>query len=93
MRVEAGGGGHEAGGGLVVEKLGERLVEPWQVGPEDRVPGGCVGMVPFDQSFDDDPEPTQTQIDRRLLQWFAVMVLSGGEEQLVGLDVSTGDLT
>jgi len=49
-------------------------------------------VVPFDESFDDDAQHRQSQMDRRFLQRFAALVLAGGEPELELLDVSTLDL-
>ena len=68
---------------VVVEELGQRFVDLGQVGPEDRVARRGVGVVPFDEPFDDHPQHAEPQADRRLLQRLAVVVLAGGEPQLV----------
>ena len=59
-RVAASAGdGHHLGGGLVVEEARQRFRSRRQVPVQDRVAGGCVGPVPFDDPLEEHPQGAQ----------------------------------
>ena len=87
------GRGHECGGVAVVEELRQRIGPWWDVTVEDRVPGGRVGPVPFDEPLEEDPDHPQPLPLRVLRHHRALGAGLGGEPDLVVLDVRAADLT
>jgi hypothetical protein len=86
------GGGHELGGVLVVEELGERFWSGWDVAVEDRVAARRVGPVPFDEPLQEDADHAESLALGVLGQRRTAGSGLSGEPHLVVLDVSPGDV-
>jgi hypothetical protein len=83
------GRGHERGGLLVGEELGDRLGAGWDVTVQDRVPSGCVGPVPLDEPLEEDPDHPQSVPLGVLRKHRCLGSGLGGEPHLVVLDVAS----
>jgi len=86
------GRGHERGGLLVGEELGDRFGAVWDVAVQDRVAAGRVGPVPLDEPLEEDPDhpqPLSLGVLRQRQPGGAAGL--GGEPHLVVLDVTAFD--
>ena len=86
-----GQGGHELGGGGVVEELRQRLVRLRQVTGEHRDSSWRVGVVPVDDPLEEGAQHPEVVADGLGGHGAAVAAGTGGEGDLVGLDVATLD--
>jgi hypothetical protein len=90
--VMGAGGGHELGGLLVGEELGQRL-RPWRdVAMQDRVAAVGVGPVPLDEPLQEDTDHAQPLPLGVLRQRRALGAGLGREPHLVVLDMGSCDV-
>ena len=86
-----GEGGHELGGGRVVEELREWLVGLWEVTGEDRHLGRGVVVVPVDDPFEERAQQPEAVTDRGRGQLRGLLAGPLGEPTLVVLEMASFD--
>jgi hypothetical protein len=92
-RVAASAGdGHHLGGGLVVEEARQRFRSRRQVPVQDRVAGGCIGPVPFDDPLEEHPQGAQPLPMRARRGLPAADSRPGGQVDLEPFDVVAADV-
>ena len=86
-----GEGGHELGGGRVVEELRERLVGLREVTGEDRHLAGGVVVVPVDDPFEERAQQPEVVTDRGRGQLRGLLAGPLGKPTLVVLEMASFD--